>query len=98
MIQINEKLRISTLDDKNLQIEVLTIVNKKKDGIKTGEQEKKWLWAGYYGDLKSALLGILKKQLFETVNEENQLKDIVRKIEDAETSIIKAIQDKRISV
>lgn len=84
MIQINDKLRIRKLDDKNLIIEEY---NDKIINPKTKEESSGWQWRGYYGDLKSALLGILKKELFDSSEENLQLKDIITKIEAIENNI-----------
>lgn len=82
MIQINDKLRIRKLDDKNIVVEQLKTMKGKTKGL-----HDEWILFGYYGTLKSALKGCLNKQLFDTVNEELQLKDIVAKIENAENNI-----------
>lgn len=87
MLQINEKLRISKLDDKNLQIEQLKEVESKKLG-----KHKEWCWCGYYSTLKSALLGVLTKQLFDSVDEQTTLIDTINTITKAENEISDAIK------
>lgn len=88
MIYINDKLRIRKLDDgKNLQLEEY---REGKDTHK-GKTTAKWRWCGYYGDLKSALLGALTKQLFDSVENELTLKDVVSRIDEARAEIITAI-------
>ena len=82
MIQINNKLRIRKLDDKNIVVEQLKTIDGKTKGL-----HDEWILFGYYGTLKSALKGCLDKQLFDTVNEGLQLKDIITKIENAENNI-----------
>lgn len=89
MIYINNKLRISKVDDNCLQIEV----NKETVSKKTKEKTMKWQWAGYYGDLKSAFIGILKKKLFSLMEEELALKDIIDRIDKSEKNILQAIKD-----
>ena len=90
MIYINEKIRIRKLDDgKNLQLEEYRQIG---DCRFTKQSGGKWYWCGYYGDLKSALLGALSKQLFDSVDDELDLKDIVSKIDDARAEIVKAIK------
>lgn len=86
MIYINDKLRISKVDDNCLQIEALKETTSKS----TKEISLKWMWQGYYGDLRSAMLGVLKKQLFDTAGEEIQLKNIISRIESAEKNILGA--------
>ena len=82
MIQITEKLRIVKADDKNLALEELRDVTNKKSQT----ANKKWCWCGWYGDLRTALLGALHKQLFDSA-EELQVKDVIEKIESVEKNI-----------
>lgn len=94
MIYINNTLRIRTLDDgKNLQLEEYRKPSEKSGRIK--EDIEKWRGCGYYGDLKSALLGVLRKQLFDSVENEMQLKDVIEKIDKARAEIITAINEKK---
>lgn len=87
MIQINNKLRIVKSDDRNLVVEELRAVESKKKGTR-----EEWCWCGYYGDLKSALLGVLNKQLFDSAEEEMTIKDVINKIDNARNEIIKEIR------
>lgn len=87
MIYVNDKLRISKVDDNCLQIEVL----KETISKKTKEKTMKWQWAGYYGDLTNAFIGILRKHLFNLVEEEVNLKDIISRIKTIESNIVEAI-------
>ena len=89
MIYINEKLRIRKTDDYNLQLEEY----RKGINPKTKEETYSWKWVGYYGDLKSALSGVLKKQLFDTADEEILLKDLVAKIDVAQQNIMNGVND-----
>lgn len=82
MLQINDKLRIIKFDERNLCIEQLKIVKSKKYG-----DNKQWLCAGYYGNLETALQGILNKQLFDCVDEEIQIKDVLDKIQQVRQEI-----------
>ena len=78
MIQINDKIRITKCDKLNLQLEVLEPVNK-KDGTVAYE----WKWNGYYGDLKSAIGGVLKYCTMSLVDEDiNDLKKLACRIEE----------------
>lgn len=88
MIYINDKLRISKFDENNLQIEEY----RKGINPKTKEEVWNWKWCGYYGDLNTALLGVLKKELFSCVDEKLDLKEVVSKIESARQSIINAVE------
>ena len=49
----------------------------------------KWCRNGYYGSLKMALCGVLEKELFDSVEEELALKDVINKIEEAKKQILK---------
>lgn len=83
MIQITDKLRIRRADDKNLVIEELRDVTSKKSQT----TNKQWCWCGYYGDLKTALLGVLHKSLLDSAEEELQIKNVIEKIESVENNI-----------
>lgn len=97
MIYIDEKTRIAKVDDNNLQIESLHTVHKKKNGIETGEVIERWEWEGYYGDLSSALIGIYKKKLFETVEQGILLQDIAKHINDVGESIKTSVKSLKTS-
>jgi hypothetical protein len=87
MIYINEKLRIRKLDGLNLQLEEY------RKGVNpfTKKEVGSWKWCGYYGDLKSAFLGALNKQLFDSADEQIDLKEVLAKIESARQSIVRAV-------
>ena len=84
-MQINDKLRIIRKDDNNLALEELRDVESKKQGT-----IKKWCWCGYYGCLKSALVGAFKKIIFDSECE--QIKDLIKVIDKTEQDIIAAIK------
>lgn len=86
MIQINDKLRVVKADERNLVIKELRTVESKKLG-----KHDEWYWCGYYSDLRSALCGVINQKLFDTVDEELQLKDLVKIITDSKNEILKAI-------
>lgn len=83
MIYITDTVRISKVDENCLQIETYVSVTSKK----TRQTAMQWKWVGYYGDLRSALVGAFKKQLFDTADEELQLKDIIERIDAAVENI-----------
>ncbi len=89
MIYINEKLRIRKLDTRSLQLEEY---REAEDCNLTKEKGHKWRWCGYYGDLKSACLGALSKQLFDSVKNEMDLNAVIVAIDNARADIIKAIE------
>ena len=66
MIQINEEVRISRLDKYCLQVEVLCNVRDKN----TKEIKKEWKGCGYYGNLETAICGVLKNYLNKLTDEE----------------------------
>lgn len=87
MIQINDKIRITRLDKYSLQIETLEPVNK-KDGTVANE----WKWNGYYGDLKSAIGGVLKHCLMELTTEDiKTLSELIERIDNIDKELKKAV-------
>ena len=88
MIQITDKIRITKCDKLNLQLEVLEPVNK-KDGTVAYE----WKWNGYYGDLKSAIGGVLIYCTMSLVDEDiNDLKKLACRIEEIGEEVKKAVE------
>jgi hypothetical protein len=70
-----------------LQLEVLEEVNK-KDGSIANE----WKWNGYYGDLKSAIGGVLKNCLMELATEDiKTLSELIERIDNIEKELKKAV-------
>ena len=88
MIYINDKLRISKLDERNLQLEEY----RKGVNPKTKEEVWSWKWCGYYGDLRTACLGALSKIMFDYVDEELTLKEVLAKIDEAREQIANAVK------
>ena len=88
MIQITDKIRITKCDKINLQLEVLEPVNK-KDGTVAYE----WKWNGYYGDLKSAIGGVLKHCLMELATEDiKTLSELIERIDTIDKELKKAVE------
>ena len=88
MIQITDKIRITKCDKLNLQLEVLEPVNK-KDGTVAYE----WKWNGYYGDLKSAINGVLKHCLMELGTEDiSTLSQLIERIDTIDKELKKAVE------
>ena len=88
MIQINDKIRITKCDKLNLQLEVLEPVNK-KDGTVAEE----WIREGYYGDLKSAIGGVLKHCLMELATEDiTTLSHLIERIDTIDKELKKAVE------
>ena len=91
MIYITDTVRISKVDENCLQIETYVPITSKK----TRQTTMQWKWVGYYGDLRGALVGVLRKQLFNTADEEIRLNDLIERIDTATASILKAITEVR---
>lgn len=87
MIYITDTVRISKVDENCLQIETYVPVTSKK----TRQTTMQWKWIGYYGDLRGALVGVLRKQLFNTADEQLKLEEIIEKINTAEENILRAV-------
>lgn len=88
MIQITDKIRITKCDKLNLQLETLEEVNK-KDGTVAYE----WKWNGYYGDLKSAINGVLKHCLMELATEDiSSLSHLIERIDNIDKELKKAVE------
>ena len=88
MIYINEKLRISKLDERNLELQEY----RKCVNPKTKEEVWSWKWCGYYGDLRTACLGALSKIMFDYADEEMNLKEVLAKIDEAREQIANAVK------
>ena len=84
MIQVNNNVRIRVFDINNLVLEELRSVTSKEKGTR-----QEWCFSGYYSSLKEALIGVFKKELFNTVNEELTLKGLITRIEAIENEIKK---------
>lgn len=84
MIQITDKIRITRLDEKNLQLEEYRkVINKKSK-----EERFEWCWKGYYGDLKSAINGVLKYYLMELSTEDiKTLSELVERIDNIDKEL-----------
>lgn len=86
MIKITENLRIRRADDKNVVIEELRDVTDKK----TQTTNKQWCWCGYYGSIRSALLGCMDKLLIDSAEDNITVKDLISKIDNIKEQIEKA--------
>lgn len=91
MIYITEKLRIVRLDGLNMQLEELAEVSNRK----TGESRYEWKRHGYYGDLRSALMGALNKQLFDLADGEikKTLQTAIDEIDKVREKIVKVLTE-----
>ena len=86
MIYIDNKTRISVIDDRCVQIEKLKLVTPK------GKDEKnpyeKWVWVGYYGTVEQALVGALSKRLFEVAETEQTLETLISYIKNLKEDLL----------
>ena len=90
MIQITDKIRITRLDEKNLQVEEY----RKKVDPKTKNERYAWCRLGYYGDLKSAIGGVLKNCLMELAAEDvSTLSHLIERIGNIEKELKKAVSN-----
>ena len=84
MIQINEKIRITRVDKLNLELQEY----RKKVDPKTKTERYDWCRVGYYGDLKSAIGGVLKYCLMELTTEEiATLSELVERIDNIDKEL-----------
>ena len=89
MIQINGKIRITRVDKLNLQLETLEEVTNPK----TNEKRQEWKWKGYYGDLRSAIGGVLKHCLMSLADEEiTTLSELIERIDEIDKELKGAIK------
>ena len=84
MIKVSENIRIVRTDEKNLQIEEYRkVINKK-----TKEERYEWCWLGYYGDLRTAIGGVLKHCLMSLADEEiTTLSQLIERIDEVEKEL-----------
>ena len=89
MLQINDKLRIIKPDKNNIVIEELRLVTSKKNGTR-----EEWCWCGYFGSVKAALTAALDKITFDSLEQELEIKDLIKIIDNAKQTIVNAIGNK----
>ena len=89
MIQINDKIRIVRFDKLNLELQEY----RKKVDPKTKNERYDWCRVGYYGDLKSAIGGVLKHCLMELATEDiKTLSELVERIDNIDKELKKAVE------
>lgn len=89
MIQINDKIRIVRFDKLNLELQEY----RKKVDPKTKNERCDWCRVGYYGDLKSAIGGVLKHCLMELATEDvSTLSHLIERIGNIEKELKKAVE------
>lgn len=91
MIQVNDKIRITRLDDKNLQLEEYRLVINNR----TKAERYDWVWVGYYSSLEGAMKGVLKHCSMALVDEEFKgCEKVIERLNSIETEITKAIKER----
>ena len=93
MLVINNKYRVRKLDDSNLVIEQLKIVSSETKGTR-----EEWVWEGYYSSVEGALNSILRKQLFDSIEQEVEIKDILKIMKETEQNIIDTVKKYKVKL
>ena len=78
MLFINDKVRISKIDSRNLMVEYLKDVTDKQ----TKKTKQEWVFGGYYYDLENAIKGVMKKYSRDVVNVATNLNNAVKTLKD----------------
>jgi hypothetical protein len=92
MIQINDKIRIVRFDKLNIELQEY----RKKVDPKTKTERYDWCRVGYYGDLKSAIGGMLKYCLMQLSTEEiSDLSRLIERIDEIDKELKGAIKNER---
>lgn len=90
MIQINDKIRIVRFDKLNLELQEY----RKKVDPKTKTERYDWCRVGYYGDLKSAINGVLRYCLMELATEDiSTLSQLIERIDEIDRELKKAVSN-----
>ena len=77
MLYVNNEIRISKIDNRNIMVEYLKDVVDKK----TKETKQEWVVLGYYYDLVNALKGVMKKYSRDVVNEATNIDNAVKSLQ-----------------
>lgn len=89
MIKINDKIRIVRLDKYCLELQEYRLVVNNK----TKEEREDWVRVGYYGDLKSAIGGVLKHCASEMAEEEiNGCDTILKRLDEIDRDLKREIE------
>lgn len=93
MLEINKKYRVRKFDECNLVIEKFKTVSSESKGTRD-----EWVWNGYYTSVEGALTSILSKELFESIEREKEIKDLLKVIEDSKKEIIEAVKKYKVKL
>ena len=83
MLYINDKVRISKIDERNLMVEYHKNV---KDKV-TKQIKQEWVFEGYYYSLENALVGVMKKYSRDVVNVADDIHTAIKTLNDMYTEI-----------
>ena len=89
MVQINDKVRIIKIDERNLQVEEY----RKCIDPKTKQESFKWKWVGYYGDLQSAFGGAIKHCGMLLADQDlKSVQEVIAKLDKIEKEVKSAVK------
>ena len=77
MLYINDEIRMSKIDNRNIMVEYLKDVVDRQ----TKETKQEWVVLGYYYDLVNALKGVMKKYSRDVVNEATNIDNAVKTLQ-----------------
>ena len=77
MFYVNDQIRISKIDNRNVMVEYLKDVTDRK----TKETKQEWVVLGYYYDIANALKGAMKKYSRDVVNVATNIEDAVKTLQ-----------------
>ena len=90
MLQINDNIRIVKTDKHCIQIEEFRPVVDPKTKMSRNE----WCWVGYYGDLKSAIRGVIRHYGKELTEQDLKgWKSVVDKLEEIEAKMAELVKE-----
>lgn len=89
MIKISDKIRIVRVDALNLAVETYEAIKKRN-----GETEYEWKWFGYYGNLRSAINGILTHLTTAIADDDLvELKAIRARLEEIKSEVLDYVSE-----
>jgi ferritin-like protein len=77
MLYVNNEIRMSKIDNRNIMVEYLKNVVDRK----TKETKQEWVVLGYYYDLVNALKGVMKKYSRDVLNVATNIEEAVKTLQ-----------------
>lgn len=77
MLYVNNEIRMSKIDNRNIMVEYLKDVVDRK----TKETKQEWVVLGYYYDLVNALKGVMKKYSRDVLNVATNIEEAVKTLQ-----------------